>query len=218
MSTDTPPPGKSVLDQMYEELTHETPGEKVKATYDAWAAEYDAEVAEKNQYAMPARVADAMAAHAPDLASLKILDVGCGTGLAGVAMRAKGVAHIDGCDFSPGMLEKARATGVYARLFEADLNAPPIDVADGAYDAAIAVGVFAYAHLGETAFDEVLRCVKPGGWFCVTTNDHFYESGVLQAKLAAVTEEGRVEMALSEHGDHLPARAVGGWVFLMKKT
>lgn len=205
------------IDKMYE-ITDATPGEEVKAAYDAWADGYDQEVAEENAYAMPQRVADTVAAHLGDLTPLSVLDVGCGTGLAGASLARKGVTRLDGCDFSPEMLTKAKTRGCYGRLFEANLNTPPIDVADGAYDLAIAVGVFAHAHLGETAFDEVLRCVRAGGHFCVTTNDHFYETGVLQGCLTKVSESGRASILFEEHGAHLPARDIGGWVFLLRKS
>lgn len=47
-------------------------------------------------------------------------DLGCGTGLAGRAF-ASIVDVIDGYDLSPGMVEHARATQVYARLEVADM-------------------------------------------------------------------------------------------------
>jgi len=54
----------------------------------------------------------------------EILDAGCGTGLVGVALAERGARSIDGVDLSPGMIAKAKETGVYRRLAPADLSRP----------------------------------------------------------------------------------------------
>src|SRR5262249_38954112 len=45
----------------------------------------------------------------------RAIDLGCGTGLGANAF-AKEVDHFIGIDLSPGMIEEARATGLYAEL------------------------------------------------------------------------------------------------------
>lgn len=205
------------LDKMYQH-TDDTPSETVRDAYDAWSDSYDQELVAENGYAMPDRATDAIVAHFKALANATVLDVGCGTGLAGVAIRARGATTVDGCDFSPGMLAQAETKGIYRRLFEANLNVPPLNAADESYDVAMAVGVFAAAHIKEIAVDEILRVTKPGGLVCLTTNDHYYEGGMLQGKLKQLEADGRVDMLLRQHGDHLPGFNVGGWVFVMTKA
>jgi len=53
----------------------------------------------------------------------RILDLGCGTGLVGVAFQdlASG-SRLDGIDISPRMLEAARARGMYSDLILGDLE------------------------------------------------------------------------------------------------
>lgn len=88
----------------------------LRAHYDAWADSYDAEIAE-NGYATPARCAAALAATGLGR-SAAILDLGCGTGLSGVALAAEGFTVIDGTDLSPGMLKRPRraaSTGSFIR-------------------------------------------------------------------------------------------------------
>jgi len=139
------------------------PGE-VRDMYDRWAASYDIELIEENGYAQPRRCAEMLSRYLTNRRA-EILDIGCGTGLSGAALADAGYGVIDGCDFSAGMLEKARGTGFYRRLFGADLNAPPLDATDAAYDAAVAVVVdgvrrerlVAHAEVGGAARRPLLR-------------------------------------------------------------
>jgi predicted TPR repeat methyltransferase len=96
----------------------------VQEYYNAWAKSYDAEVAE-NGYATPGRCAEALqSVGVPSDAA--ILDLGCGTGLSGLAMRARSFTTIDGTDLSPGMLSQAEMRNVYRTLFTSTAGSPPI--------------------------------------------------------------------------------------------
>ncbi len=140
----------ATLDKMYR-ITDAATSAEIKAIYDEWADQYDHDLVDAHAYAMPARAAD-MAAHrfttSLNNADINVLDVGCGTGLSGMALQQRGFTRLDGCDLSPGMLEVAAKRGLYDRLFEVDLVAPPMDVTDAYYDLTIAVGAFATGHLG----------------------------------------------------------------------
>lgn len=190
--------------------------EKIKAHYDAWAAHYNDELVDQQQYVMPLRAAAAIAAHCSDHAA-HVLDVGCGTGLSGKALSDHGFKNLDGCDLSPGMLEHAQTLEIYNRLFEADLTKPPLDAADASYDVITVVGAFSFGHIPVDAMDDLLRVVKPGGLFLVTTNDHYYDEGIIQPKLDQLATDGVVTSILAEHGAHIEGLGVGGWVFLMQK-
>jgi predicted TPR repeat methyltransferase len=207
---------KRYLDDIYK-LTTETPGDAVQDTYDKWAETYDTELIDENGYAMPDRVAEMMTREAGHLKREAILDVGCGTGLSGVALKANGFQIIDGCDFSEGMRAVAAKRGVYRELFHADLNTPPTKVVDGAYAAATAVGVFAHGHLKGIALDEIVRCVRPGGPICVTTNDKYWAEGVLRDAMDRLEAAGVIRVRVRDHGTHIAGRGVDGWVFLLEK-
>jgi len=187
-------------------------GEQTLDHYQRWAGTYDQEVGVDNGYAQPARCAAALARVAGS--SDHVLDVGCGTGLSGVALRDAGFTRLDGCDFSPPMLEWAAETGVYRRLFEADLNAG-LDIDGDAYDHAVAVGVFSFGHIRPDALREVLRVVRAGGAVVVGVNDHFWEVGELPAELDAIEADGLASVASREHGEHLPGAAIMGWVIVL---
>jgi predicted TPR repeat methyltransferase len=190
--------------------------DETRAFYDKWAEVYDEELTE-NAYQQPARCAAALRELAdPD--GCAVLDVGCGSGLSGLALRGAGFEIIDGCDFSPGMLEKAGKTGIYRRLFTTDLNSPPMDAPDTAYDAATCVGVFSFGHVMADAVDDILRVLKPGGSLVIGLNDHFYQEGSLTAKLDLVQKEGLVTVKKTEHGEHIPGTGLTGWVISAKKA
>ena len=192
--------------------------DETKAYYSKWAKVYDLEVSEENGYQQPVRCARALV----DLLApgdVRILDVGCGTGLSGKALEDAGYTAIDGCDLSPEMLEKARASGCYQRLFEANLNEPPLDCADGVYDAATAVGVFSFGHIDPDAIDEILRVLRPRGILVIGLNEKFYNEGAFPRKLERLEGAGVIEIKSREHGVHLKnIEGSMGWVISAVKA
>ena len=152
----------------------------------------------------------------------QLLDIGCGTGLSGLAFRDAGFVDQDGCDFSPPMLARAAATGVYGRLFEADLNeglaVEGRTIDDASYDHAAAVGVYSFGQVGADTLREVLRVVRPGGTMVVGLNDHFWDEGGVPAELDAIEADGLATIEFREHGDHLPGADIGGWVVVLVRT
>ncbi len=207
---------KKFLDKMYA-LTDETTSDQIADIYDEWADSYDSEIVDELGYAMPDRVA-AMLPSLLDSTQARILDIGCGTGVSGAKIAERGYRQIDGCDISPQMLERAKTLGVYGRLFHADLTNPPIDVTESAYDAVTVVGAFAYGHLRADALDEILRVVRAGGLIILTTNDHYYAEGSLDAYIKQLDQQDQIILLAREHGDHMPGKAVGGWVYALGKN
>jgi len=190
---------------------------ETRALYDQWADTYDIELTRENDYAQPRRCADMLERFQPDLSGT-VLDVGCGTGLSGGALLEHGYRKIDGCDLSPGMLAKAKQTGIYGRLFEANLNEPKMDALPAYYASAVAVGVFSFGHVGPDALDDILRVMKPGGILVIGLNEHFYDEGSLTAKLIALSGAGRIDRLAEEHGDHITGAGLTGWVIAVRKS
>lgn len=56
------------------------------------------------------------------LPSGPVVDLGCGNGAVGPALKAALGDRIEGVDASPAMLDEARASGAYCRLTEADID------------------------------------------------------------------------------------------------
>ena len=97
-------------------------GDAARDFYDDWAATYDDEIAQ-NGYATPRRCAAALADLSTDQ-TRPILDLGCGTGLSGVALSKAGFTSIDGWDPSPKMLKRAEALHVYRVLRQIEPEEP----------------------------------------------------------------------------------------------
>jgi len=189
--------------------------DETKDLYDSWAATYDSDLT-GGGYAQPARVAEAFVRLGLDW-NARILDIGCGTGLSGLALSQAGFRSVDGCDYSTGMLELASTTGAYGRVFEADLHKPPIDAETDSYDAAAVVGVFGFAHVQPDALTEMFRPLRSGGVMVIGVNGSFYDSGSLGDELDRLEASGVIGPVASKLGDHIPGRGVPGWVLSTTK-
>ena len=105
---------------------------------------------------------------------LKIIDIGCGTGLVGLELKNLGFSNYDGIDISQEMIDIAQGRG-YNSLFLGNLN-KLLPIGSNSYDAALCVGVFTHGHVGPERFSELVRIVKPEGIICFTINENVYES------------------------------------------
>merc|ERR1712000_708165 len=164
---------------------------ETKALYDEWAASYDKEMAKEDQdYVGPVLAAAHVLKHlgTPSIqADIEILDAGCGTGLAGIALAQLGAQKVDGVDLSPGMLDIARKAGVYRHLDTAD--------------AICCVGTLTQGHVGPVALDEFVRITKPNGFVVSTILGSIYESGGYEAKIESLVNQGRVQLISKELED-----------------
>jgi SAM-dependent methyltransferase len=173
--------------------------------YDRWAQTYEDTVENAMDIALLERVAvDWEAAGC-------VADLGCGTGRTGAWLAARGVAEIDGIDLSPGMLDAARARGVYRSLKEAEVGDTGLEA--GAYGAVVSCLVD--EHLAELAplYAEAARLVRPGGRFVlVGYHPHFIIASGMPTHFddAASGEPVAIETHVHLLSDHVAAgRATG---------
>ena len=94
----------------------------VARLFDDYAPRFDAHLTKNLGYRAPALIADALSAVAPGRRFASALDLGCGTGLMGEALRGR-VDHLTGVDLSAAMIAKARERGVYDGLIVGDAAA-----------------------------------------------------------------------------------------------
>jgi predicted TPR repeat methyltransferase len=97
---------------------------------------------------------------------LDILDLGCGTGLAGEAFRD--LAHrLDGVDLSPLMIERARDRGIYASLIIQDVEVA-LASPGPFYDLILAADTLVYLGDLGAVFRGTRARLKKGGFFLFT--------------------------------------------------
>jgi ubiquinone/menaquinone biosynthesis C-methylase UbiE len=107
-----------------------------------------------------------------DVAGLKVLDTGCGSGAHAATLIERG-AIVTGIDKSSSMLALARERlGSAAALFEADLAAP-LAFADGAFDRVLASLVLHYIGDWSLPLREFHRVLAPGGKLVISTHHPF---------------------------------------------
>ncbi|MGE0355634.1 MAG: tetratricopeptide repeat protein [Burkholderiales bacterium] len=145
--------------------TGRAPDEYIRGFFDRFAADFDKRLVEDLEYRTPQRMMEFLA---PWLAgrekSLRIEDLGCGTGLSGVELKPH-ASRLAGVDLSGKMLEKARERALYDELAEAEIAAYLDARPAGACDLAAAMDVFVYVGDLDAIFRAVARTLAPGGMF-----------------------------------------------------
>ncbi len=155
--------------------------DEVRALYRQWADSFDESFIERMGYVYHQTVVAIFAGRAGAVLDddEAVLDVGCGTGVVGEALRDLSPAPIDGLDLSPEMLSVAAqkhndGVPVYRNLIEANVL-EPMDIADGSYGGLISAGTFTHGHVGPEAIDGLVRTVRVGGLICLGINEEFFE-------------------------------------------
>ena len=202
---------KDGLDRVY---TLES-AEAARSFYDDWAAGYEDELAQ-NGYITPQRCASAFAEHVADPAA-PLLEIGCGTGLGGLALRAAGCTIIDGFDLSPEMLKRAEEKGIYRKLGTIDLSEPLDGLKPGTYTNAAAIGVLNPSFMPPTVIDEVLAVLPEGGCFVFSLNDNSAADGSIETRILELTEHGVADLIFKDYGQHIPEHDLKSTVYIMRK-
>ncbi len=151
----------------------------VRHLFDQFAADYDVRMRGRLGYAAPGILRDlAGLLLGPKVTELDVLDLGCGTGLGGVALKPI-AKRLIGIDLSPRMLEKARALKIYDALVEGDVERLPPGI-EGPFDIVIAADVLVYLGDLDGVFAAARERLKNGGLWLFTTErgeTHDFERG-----------------------------------------
>lgn len=139
----------------------------VRHLFDQFAADYDVRMRGRLGYAAPGILRDLATLLIDPTAKYDVLDLGCGTGLSGVAFKPIARALV-GVDLSPKMLAKARELAIYTALLEGDVEAPPAG-AKGPFDLIVAADVLVYLGDLHALFAAVRARLKPDGLWLFTT-------------------------------------------------
>jgi len=187
-----------------------------KALYRDWAETYDETMMEGLGYLSPSKAAELLVRFHKDRDG-RVLDIGSGTGLAGVELKNRGYAKIDALDYSADMLGVAAKRGVYGSCHEIDLN-NPVPLESNSYDVLISTGTFTHAHVDAGCLDELFRILRPGGLFVCTVHKDVWEPEGFEQKIARLTTAGMVETVYQE-ADYLfkDASDKEGWFIVWER-
>ncbi len=185
----------------------------VETLFDQYAPRFDAALTEGLAYRGPALLraavekACAEAAISPRFG--EALDLGCGTGLAGLAFRDV-VARLTGVDLSAGMLAVARAKNVYDDLRQREIMAylaqesaehgGEAQAHPRRFDLVLAADVFAYFSDFAPPAAALARVLAAGGLFAFTVETHAGAGVVLGEKLRYAHSAEHVRAALAAAG------------------
>jgi len=137
----------------------------VEALFDDFAERFDRQLVEMLDYRAPALLADLVAGRRTRFE--RILDLGCGTGLAAPALERFG-AELTGVDLSSAMLAKAAERGGYDHLVHAEAIAY-LESHRGAFDLIVAADVLIYFGDLVPLFAAAAAALAPGGLLAVST-------------------------------------------------
>jgi predicted TPR repeat methyltransferase len=204
----------------------------VQTLFDQYAPRFESSLVDELGYRGPALLFKAVlsvrsAARKPALFK-RAIDLGCGTGLAASAF-AKGVDHFIGVDLSQRMIERSRATGLYAELEVADMLQGLRARVDASADLILAADAMVYVAELAPVLAEAARVLAPGGLLAFTTETHGGEGVVIGHGLRyahgatyvrAAVESAGLKLSLLEdrsarNEDHAP---VPGLVAVAAKT
>jgi predicted TPR repeat methyltransferase len=151
----------------------------VRRLFDQYAGRYDAALTEHMHYRGPVLLRDAVTSALERLRRPmrfeSLLDLGCGTGLAGQVFRPF-AARLVGVDLSAAMIARAEAKGDYDRLVVGNLAAFLSDeIAKAAkYDLVLAADVFVYVNDLAPVLADIARVLAPRGVVAFTVETHSY--------------------------------------------
>lgn len=147
------------------ESTEQAPTAYVEKLFDQYADRFDSHLVNALRYDVPQQLIDLILRFSvPSAKQWDVLDLGCGTGLAGLPI-APHARRLIGVDLSAKMLEKAKARNLYHRLVHSDLLSMVAAEDSLSYDVVIAADVFVYLGKLDELVKELQRLLRPGGLF-----------------------------------------------------
>jgi predicted TPR repeat methyltransferase len=175
----------------------------VRALFDQYAPKFEAALVDDLAYRGPALLFKAVlsvraAIRKPALFK-RAIDLGCGTGLAATAFAAQ-VDEFTGIDLSPRMIERARATGLYAQLEVAEMVEALRGKAGASADLILAADAAVYLSDLAPLLCEAKRVLVRGGLLAFTVEAHGGEDVILGEGLRYAHGTGHVRASIEAAG------------------
>ena len=193
---------------------YENKGNK-QELFDNWASTYDQDLVDDLGYVADAEACRHFISLVPERES-RILDAGCGTGLVGKRLKRAGYVNIHGNDYSENMLDIARTTGAYQSLEQHDLTLAV--ETETPFDAAIAVGVFAFSEPSAEHLVNITRSLKVGGMAIVTVNGKAWKEVDWESKLIGFNQNyPDARIVKIDRIDYLTAEGIDGRLLTLER-
>jgi predicted TPR repeat methyltransferase len=175
----------------------------VRALFDQYAPKFETALVDDLGYRGPAllfrAVLAARAAVRKPAFFKRAIDLGCGTGLAAAAF-AREVDHFTGIDLSPRMIERARASGLYAQLEVTGMVEGLCGKPDASADLVLAADAMVYVADLAPLLREASRVLTAGGLLAFTAETHRGEGVILGEGLRYAHSAGHVRAAIADAG------------------
>lgn len=145
----------------------------VREEFDAWAADGRDRGMEERHW----NTAKHALARMPVESGERVLDLGCGSGYAGRALReTREAGRVYGFDGSPEMVRNARSYTDDPAIGFVGGDFDDLPFADDSFDHVWSMEAFYYATHPNTTLSEIVRVLRPGGTFFCAVN--YYEENV----------------------------------------
>jgi predicted TPR repeat methyltransferase len=185
------------------------PIDYVRSLFDEYAPRFERELTVDLGYRVPEILRshiDAVSDARPRTFA-RALDLGCGTGLSGAAVKDR-VAEIVGVDVAKTMIAVARAKKIYTALFAMEIGAylASNDAQRKPFDLVIAADVFIYVGKLEGTFAAVAGRMAPKGLFAFSVEGHDGDSFVLRESGRYAHGVAYIERLAAAHGFAVVAR------------
>ncbi|XP_063714081.1 uncharacterized protein LOC134841925 [Symsagittifera roscoffensis] len=164
--------------------------------YEKTAREYEDDFFKKMKYSGPEACMQSLLEceqkhgfHIPR--DCKVIDVGAGTGLSGLALRRAGfTGQIDALEPSENMYALALEKNLYTQWYK-DLIYPDKEttVPAASYELVISVGVFNTRSTTSGCLPEVVRMAKSGGYLSILFNKHYWDQGGFEDTLNSLVDQ-----------------------------
>jgi predicted TPR repeat methyltransferase len=170
----------------------------VARLFNDYAWRFDKHLTKNLGYRAPALIADALSVAAPGRGFASALDLGCGTGLMGEALRDR-ADHLTGVDLSAAMIAKARERGIYDEFIVGDAVAPMREQ-PSAFDLIVAADVLVYVGDLAPLFAAVGIALTGDGLFAFSVETFEGEGFKLEPTMRFAHSRAYIEATAREAG------------------
>ena len=214
---------RHLLSALKGETTLRAPDAYTRSLFDNFAGDFDRRLIDELGYEVPQTLVKQIKTLAPQ-ADLRVVDLGCGTGLCGAAFGG-GCSQLTGIDISGLMLEKARARDLYTELVQSSIETWLEQAPPAAYDIVLAADVWIYCGDLAPLFASIARRLVSGGLYAFSVEIASGESFVLQASGRYAHPVAYIRSLYAGSGltevDGFPHHIrgnVNGYIFILRKS